>query len=65
MTAIPRLAFAAGPDPLEPAAIQADVAWLGRAYQTLHPGLLRYQTETEFQAHLDVLTSTCARPTVA
>lgn len=42
--------------------MQADVAHLGSAYRALHPGLLRYQSQAEFDGRLNALTVACARP---
>lgn len=44
-----------GPTLLQPAAMQADIALLRQAYGALHPGLLRYNTSREIEAHFDAL----------
>lgn len=48
----------AGQSPrLGPAAMQSDAALLRRAYETLHPGLLRYQTAGQATARFDALAA--------
>jgi hypothetical protein len=61
LAAWPRLARAAD-DGLDPATMRADIALLGRAYNELHPGLLRYQSQGEFDARLVAFDAACARP---
>lgn len=49
----------AGQSPRIPAtAIRSDAALLRRAYEALHPGLLRYQTAAEAGAQFDALAAT-------
>jgi hypothetical protein len=50
------------PDRLAPAAMAADVRLLRRAYETLHPGLLRYADAGEMAARFDRLEAATARP---
>ena len=44
------------------AAMRADIGLLQRAYDTLHPGLLRYQTAAGSARRFAMLTDACARP---
>ena len=53
---------AALPDRLAPSAMTADVALLRHAYETLHPGLYRYQTPAESAARFDAFAAAVARP---
>jgi hypothetical protein len=62
LAAWPGIARAGGETVLEPATMRRDIAVLGDAYRTLHPGLLRYQTAAEFDARLAAMTAECARP---
>jgi hypothetical protein len=50
------------PDRLAPAAMAADVRLLRRAYEKLHPGLLRYAGAGEMAARFDRLEAATARP---
>lgn len=45
-----------------PAALQADAALLQRIYETLHPGLYRYNTRDEMAARFATLRRDLARP---
>lgn len=55
-------ATAAEATTLSPRAMQADVALLRRAYETLHPGLYRYLTPREAAARFDTLAASATRP---
>jgi len=46
----------------EPAALQADIALLARIYETLHPGLYRYQTPDQFKERCALLQWNLSRP---
>ena len=46
----------------EPAALAADIPLLRRIYETLHPGLYRYQTPDEFAARCAVLAQALNGP---
>ncbi len=54
-----------GPPPakamLTPRELQADLALLARCYETLHPGLLRYQSEAQYRDRLQALQQTFSR----
>lgn len=47
---------------LSPTTMRDDVGLLRRAYETLHPGLLRYQTASQSARRFDALNDACARP---
>lgn len=47
---------------LSPAAMRGDIALLRRAYETLHPGLLRYQSAGAAAARFDALAAMATRP---
>ncbi|WP_425228168.1 S41 family peptidase [Sphingomonas sp.] len=47
---------------LSPDAMRADIALLRRAYEMLHPGLLRYNTPAQSAARFATLANSCARP---
>lgn len=53
---------ASSPTPLRVAAMRADVAVLRRAYDALHPGLLRYNTASEIDARFETLNEATAAP---
>ena len=55
-------AWSAMPPRFVPSAMAADVALLRRAYELLHPGLLRYQTAAESARRSDALAAAVARP---
>ncbi len=46
----------------DPAALSADIALLARIYETLHPGLYRYQTPAAFSDRCARLEAATARP---
>jgi hypothetical protein len=50
------------PGALAPSAMAGDVALLRRAYETLHPGLYRYQTPALSAARFDALAAAVRRP---
>lgn len=52
----------AAPPPFEPAALQADAALLQRIYETLHPGLYRYNTPDEMAARFATLRRDLDKP---
>ncbi|WP_375396369.1 S41 family peptidase [uncultured Sphingomonas sp.] len=57
-----RHADAAGPALLSPTAMRADVGLLRRAYETLHPGLLRYTSPAASAARFEALAAAASRP---
>jgi hypothetical protein len=61
---LPDHVLAAGPTAplLQPAAMRADLALLRRAYETLHPGLLRYNRPDQIAARFDAAADAAARP---
>ncbi len=46
----------------DPAALRADIALLARIYETLHPGLYRYQTPDQFKERCALLQWDLSRP---
>lgn len=53
---------ASGPALLTPAAMRADIAILHRAYQQLHPGLLRYNTPRQIETRFALLHDAAGTP---
>ena len=53
---------AAEPDLLQPAAMRSDIALLRRAYEALHPGLLRYNTPRTIEANFAAWHAAAATP---
>jgi len=51
-SSLPSILMAAEPVPLRPAQMQADLDLLQRAYQAVHPGLLRYLPPGSFEAQV-------------
>lgn len=55
-------AWAAGPATLSPAAMRSDIGLLRRAYEGLHPGLLRYASPAGSADRFDALVRAASRP---